>query len=192
MQTASSSKSPTSSSVALKQPAKSYTKGCISWHRSNNLIVSVDLNPYFHDYLLNYNSFLLKLVWRTKNHSKRQKDAGQASNFLQSSIYLWYFDFFAQRNSNAIFCLLFVFFFKEINRVRKAALTFGFFELFDGLAVILERELIYLNTSNPPNTDTILQLSHCVTCLRAPEYRDFRKDIQPFVGNAPFHRKFNK
>jgi hypothetical protein len=83
---------------------------------------------------------------------------------------------------------------KELNRVRKAALTFGFHELFDGLAVILERELILLTTSNTTtNPETILEFTHCINCLRAPEYKDFRKDIQPFVSNAPqYSRKFNK
>ena len=77
--------------------------------------------------------------------------------------------------------------------MRKAALTFGFYELFDGLAVILERELIHLTTTNSTNPETILQFTHCINCLRAPEYKDYRKDVQPFVSNAPgFHRKFNK
>jgi hypothetical protein len=82
---------------------------------------------------------------------------------------------------------------KELNRVRKAALTFGFHDLFDGLAEILQRELFMLTTSNTANPETILEFTHCINCLRAPEYKDFRKDIQPFVSNAPqFNRKFNK
>ena len=90
------------------------------------------------------------------------------------------------------FFFSFNFLFKELNRVRKAALTFGFYELFDGLAIILERELINLSSSNAANPETILQLTNCITALRNPEFKDFRKDIQPFVNTASFNRKFNK
>lgn len=81
-------------------------------------------------------------------------------------------------------------FYKELNRVRKAALSFGFYELFDGLALMLERELINMNINQGnANPETILQLTHCINCLRSAEFREFKKDIQPFVANAPFHRR---
>jgi len=73
--------------------------------------------------------------------------------------------------------------------VRKAALSFGFYEVFDGLSRMLERELTSMSTSNNLNPETLLQLTHCINCLRSVEYRDYRKDIQPFVANAPSHRK---
>lgn len=70
-------------------------------------------------------------------------------------------------------------FYKELNKVRKAALSFGFYELFDGVAQMLQRELA--NANNLSNQDMIVQLNHCVYCLRAPEFREYRRDIQPFV-----------
>jgi len=76
-----------------------------------------------------------------------------------------------------------------LNKVRKAALSFGFYEVFDGLARMLERELASMSTSSNLNPETLLQLTHCINCLRSPEYRDYRKDIQPFVANALSHRK---
>ena len=63
--------------------------------------------------------------------------------------------------------------------MRKAALSLGFYELFDGLAFIFQREILSGNLSNNP--EAILQLNHCVNCLRMPEFKDFRKDIVPFV-----------
>ncbi len=71
--------------------------------------------------------------------------------------------------------------FKELNRVRKAALSFGFYELFEGLAMMLERELS--NTNVIANPETILQLSHSINCLRSNDCKDYRKDILPFVSN---------
>jgi hypothetical protein len=72
---------------------------------------------------------------------------------------------------------------KELNRVRKAALSFGFYELFEGLAQMLQRELNSSNNQN--NQELLIQLNHCIYCLRSPEFREFRKDIQPFMN----HRK---
>lgn len=74
-------------------------------------------------------------------------------------------------------------FYKELNRARKAALSFGFYELFEAMALMLERELANIATTQTnANPETILQLSHCINCLRSNEYKDFRKDIQPFVN----------
>jgi hypothetical protein len=75
------------------------------------------------------------------------------------------------------------FFYKELNRARRAALSFGFYELFDGIALMLERELANIATTQAySNPETILQLSHCINCLRSNEYKDYKKDIQPFVN----------
>lgn len=74
--------------------------------------------------------------------------------------------------------------------MRKAALSFGFYELFNGLALMLERELNNINSNT--NNESIVQLRHCVNCLRSDEYKDYRKDIAPFVSNAPFHRQMKK
>ena len=83
-------------------------------------------------------------------------------------------------------------FYKELNRVRKAALSSGFYDLFEGIAQMLQRELNNISTTNNP--ETLLQLQHCINCLRLPEFREFRKDIVPFVtNNAPqFGRKIPK
>lgn len=74
-------------------------------------------------------------------------------------------------------------FYKELNKVRKAALSFGFYDLFEGLAQMLNRELNSPSTANNP--EVLLELQHCITCLRLPEFKDFRKDIVPFVVNNP-------
>ncbi|CAF0858318.1 unnamed protein product [Brachionus calyciflorus] len=74
-------------------------------------------------------------------------------------------------------------FYKELNRVRKAALTFGFYELFQGLSKMFERELI--NSASSYNADSTAQLTHVIRCLNSPEYKDFRKDIQPWISQTP-------
>ena len=110
-----------------------------------------------------------------------------------SCLFFTRYDQLLRKNLEILIFFKSINFLKELNRVRKAALTFGFHDLFDGLAEILQRELFMLTTSNTANPETILEFTHCINCLRAPEYKDFRKDIQPFVSNAPqFNRKFNK
>lgn len=78
-------------------------------------------------------------------------------------------------------------FYKELNKVRKAALSFGFYELFEGLAQMLQRELN--NNSNMNNQELIVQLNHTIYCLRAQEYKEFRKDIIPY---STMPRKIHK
>ena len=60
----------------------------------------------------------------------------------------------------------------------------GFYELFEGLIELLEREM--KNSSNP---DTKMQLIHSITCLKSPEFKEFRADIRPFIANPSFNRK---
>ncbi|XP_035221418.1 integrator complex subunit 14-like [Stegodyphus dumicola] len=55
-------------------------------------------------------------------------------------------------------------FYKELNRLRRAALSFGFYELLDGMATILDRECTLLPGSAHP--DAALQLTHCANALR--------------------------
>ena len=74
-----------------------------------------------------------------------------------------------------------------MNKVRKAALSFGFYELFEGLAQMLQRELN--NNSNMNNQELIVQLNHTIYCLRAQEYKEFRKDIIPY---STMPRKIHK
>lgn len=65
-------------------------------------------------------------------------------------------------------------FFKELNRVRRAALSFGFYELLDGLAKLLERERNTLN-----NQEAVAQLNHSINSLRSSQYKEFKNDINP-------------
>ena len=58
-------------------------------------------------------------------------------------------------------------FYKELNRLRRAALSFGFYGLIEGLASILERECRMLPGSAHP--EAALQLTHAVSCLRQPQ-----------------------
>lgn len=66
-----------------------------------------------------------------------------------------------------------------MNRVRRAALSIGFYDLLQGLIKILEREVINYQSLYTP--ESILQINHCINCLSSIEYFDYRKDIQPFV-----------
>ena len=61
-------------------------------------------------------------------------------------------------------------FYKELNRLRRAALSFGFYSLIEGLASILERECRMLPGSAHP--EAALQLTHAVNCLRQPRDPD--------------------
>uniref|UniRef100_A0A8C4DUH4 von Willebrand factor A domain-containing protein 9 n=1 Tax=Dicentrarchus labrax TaxID=13489 RepID=A0A8C4DUH4_DICLA len=55
-------------------------------------------------------------------------------------------------------------FYKELNRLRKAALAFGFWELLKGVADLLERECTLLPDSAHP--DAAFQLSHAAQQLK--------------------------
>jgi hypothetical protein len=63
-----------------------------------------------------------------------------------------------------------------MNRVRRGALSFGFYELLDGLAYMIEREA---NNSN--QQETIVQLNHVARALRSREYKDYDRNIEPLV-----------
>lgn len=68
-------------------------------------------------------------------------------------------------------------FLQELNRLRRAALSLGFIELLDGLALIFERECQYL----PPNAhpECQLQMTHVADLLRKPFSRELKNNIQP-------------
>ena len=76
-------------------------------------------------------------------------------------------------------------FYKELNRVRRAALMYGFPELLEGLACVLERESMMLPSSAHP--DASIQLQHAYQTLRNHDKRDVRHNIIPlktaFAGN---------
>ncbi|XP_067002989.1 integrator complex subunit 14 [Anabrus simplex] len=68
-------------------------------------------------------------------------------------------------------------FYKELNRLRRAAVSFGFIELLDGLAAIFERECTILpGTAHP---DCALQLTHAAGVLRKPYSRDMKYNVTP-------------
>ncbi|XP_077989090.1 integrator complex subunit 14-like [Glandiceps talaboti] len=72
-------------------------------------------------------------------------------------------------------------FYKELNRLRKAALVIGFFELLEGMAAMLERECTLLpGTAHP---DAALQLTHATKQLRLSIERDITHNITPLQTN---------
>lgn len=72
-------------------------------------------------------------------------------------------------------------FYKELNRLRKAALAFGFHDLLEGLSAILERECTMLpGTAHP---DAALQLTHAVAALRSSIKKDYHHAITPLRTN---------
>ncbi|KAG5273526.1 hypothetical protein AALO_G00152350 [Alosa alosa] len=75
-------------------------------------------------------------------------------------------------------------FYKELNRLRKAALAFGFWELLKGVAELLERECTMLPDSAHP--DAAFQLSHAAQQLRLASTGDsqqaaFDHNITPML-----------
>ncbi|XP_053672259.1 integrator complex subunit 14 [Anopheles nili] len=66
-------------------------------------------------------------------------------------------------------------FYKELNRIRRAALSLGFVELLEGLAHIFEREIGTLPLSASP--DCSMQLNHAAMELRKPVNRDMKSMI---------------
>lgn len=68
-------------------------------------------------------------------------------------------------------------FYKELNRLRRAALSFGFYELLEGMATILDRECTLLPGSAHP--DAALQLTHAASSLRGVAGRDYSTPIVP-------------
>jgi len=73
-------------------------------------------------------------------------------------------------------------FYKELNRTRRAALSFGFLELLEAMAVMLERECCLLPGTAHPNA--AFQLEHAYTQLRDPNRAlDFTYTIQPLQTN---------
>lgn len=67
-------------------------------------------------------------------------------------------------------------FYKELNRIRRNALSLGFFELLDALAMIFDLEIAALANANP---DCALQLRHSAEFLRKTNNRDLKTLIAP-------------
>lgn len=64
---------------------------------------------------------------------------------------------------------------KELNRIRRAALSLGFVELLDGLSSLFEREIALLPSNASP--DCALQLKHTAMELRKLTNRDLKTMI---------------
>lgn len=60
-------------------------------------------------------------------------------------------------------------FYKELNRIRRAAISYGFYDVLLGLAAILEREKRVMQTdqNKSVNQETLSHIDHVVQCLRA-------------------------
>lgn len=79
-------------------------------------------------------------------------------------------------------------FYKELNRLRKAALAFGFWELLKGVADLLERECTLLPDSAHP--DAAFQLSHAAQQLKLASSGD--SQYAAFDHNiVPMHTDFS-
>lgn len=72
-------------------------------------------------------------------------------------------------------------FYKELNRLRKAAISLGFLDLLTGLAYIFEQECMQLPGSAHP--DCSLQLQHAAEVLRKTQNRDIKFVVQPLPTN---------
>lgn len=68
-------------------------------------------------------------------------------------------------------------FYKELNRIKKAALSIGFYELLDGVASIFDRECAMLpGTAHP---DCPMQLTHAASELRKRQAYEADYNIAP-------------
>ncbi|KAG8039195.1 hypothetical protein G9C98_003502 [Cotesia typhae] len=76
-------------------------------------------------------------------------------------------------------------FYKELNRLRRAALSMGFIELLDGLAAIFERECTLLPTNL--HYDCAIQMGHVANMLRKPFSRELKNNITP-IKSTKFHQ----
>ncbi|KAK5647372.1 hypothetical protein RI129_002264 [Pyrocoelia pectoralis] len=72
-------------------------------------------------------------------------------------------------------------FYKELNRLRKAAISLGFLDLLNGLAYIFEQECTQLPGSAHP--DCALQLTHAADVLRKTQNKDIKFVILPLHTN---------
>lgn len=61
------------------------------------------------------------------------------------------------------------YFFKELNRIRRAAISYGFYDVLFGLAAILEREkkIMLQDPGRGPNQEMINHVEHAIQSLRA-------------------------
>ena len=77
-------------------------------------------------------------------------------------------------------------FYKDLNRLRRAALSFGFHELLEGISLLLERECSLLpGTAHPEAT---LQLSHAARELKASINLGYDHSLEPLKTDFKFSR----
>ncbi|XP_037809928.1 integrator complex subunit 14 [Lucilia sericata] len=69
-------------------------------------------------------------------------------------------------------------FYKELNRIRRAALSIGFVELLEAMATLFDKEAINLAAVNA-NPECTIQLKHASIELRKPSNRDLKISIVP-------------
>ncbi|XP_045483435.1 integrator complex subunit 14 [Harmonia axyridis] len=72
-------------------------------------------------------------------------------------------------------------FYKELNRLRKAAISLGFLELLLALATIFEQECLSLPGNVHP--DCAVQLHHAANVLKQTQSQDIKFVITPYVAN---------
>ncbi|XP_044744686.1 integrator complex subunit 14-like isoform X3 [Coccinella septempunctata] len=72
-------------------------------------------------------------------------------------------------------------FYKELNRLRKAAISLGFLELLLALATIFEQECLSLPGNVHP--DCAVQLHHAANLLKKTQSQDAKFVITPYVAN---------
>lgn len=75
-------------------------------------------------------------------------------------------------------------FYKELNRIRRAAISYGFYDVLLGLADILEREKRVMQTdlNKSVNQETLNHIDHVVGCLRASLNEDtYDTNITPKI-----------
>ncbi|VVC30981.1 Hypothetical protein CINCED_3A003117 [Cinara cedri] len=70
-------------------------------------------------------------------------------------------------------------FYKELNRIRKAAIAYGFKDLLTGIANLLELECSNLPEGTHP--DCALQLTHAAMVLRKPWAMDSKYTLSPLI-----------
>ena len=74
-----------------------------------------------------------------------------------------------------------VVFLQELNRLRRAALSFGFSDLLEAMSQMLERECTLLpGTAHP---EAALQLTHAANVLRSNVATDISQNILPMRTN---------
>lgn len=75
-------------------------------------------------------------------------------------------------------------FYKELNRIRRAAISYGFYDVLSGLADILEREkrVMKADQSKGHSPETFNHIDHVITCLRSDLTEDsYETNIIPIT-----------